>query len=203
MPAYPTAAAVSRSYSLGSALPSTLPRAADLPAADGSYYYFVSGATIGKTTIAAGKKVTIVGSNTSISSGLAIGAGASAIIYMDGTISASGNGSINNSNWAGALQIYTTTTSTLEISGNGELQACVFAPNATLRANGGGSRGGLTGSFVAKSIIAKGQVDFHYDEALRKMFTSGSSPWGLAGWSEVRTGTDRTALSAETGNFLP
>ncbi len=203
MPTYPTTASVSQSYNMGTELPSTLPRATDKPAADGRYYYFVTAATLGNTAIAAGKNVTIVGSNTSMSSGLGVGANATCAIYMDGTVSASGKGSINNSNWAGALQIYTTTTGTCEISGNGDLQACLYAPNATLRANGGGNSGALVGSFVAKSITANGHVDFHYDEALRKLNTGGTSTFGLASWADIRTGSDRSALSALTGGFLP
>lgn len=203
MPAYPTAASVTQSYNKGSALPATLPAAGDKPAADGRYYYFVDGATIGNTTIAPGKDVTIVGSKTSLSSGLSVGAGATCAIYMDGTVSASSQGSLNNSNWAGALQIFTTTQSTCEISGNGELRASVYAPNATLKASGGGSSGAVVGSYVAKTITASGQVSFHYDEALRKLNTGGGSVRKPTMWSEIRTSSDRAALGTLTGGFLP
>ena len=204
MPASPTAASVSQSYNKGSSLPATLPGATDQPAADGSYYYFANGATIGNTTITAGKNVVIVGTSTSMSAGLAVATGATCKIYMDGTVSASGKGAINNGNWAGALQIYTTTSSTCNISGNGELQACVYAPNATLKANGGGSSGSIVGSFVAQSITANGHVDFHYDEALRNLNSStASNKWSIASWSELRFGSDLSALSTATGNFLP
>jgi hypothetical protein len=203
MPAYPTAASVSKSYNLGSKLPATLPAAGHKPAADGKYYYFVSGATINDTTIAAGKDVVIVGTKTGMSAGLTVDANATCAIYMDGKISASGKGSIENNNWAGALQIFTTTTGSCELSGNGELKACLYAPYAALKVAGGSKGGGLVGSFVAKTITASGQVDFHYDEALRKLNTGGGSSRKPTMWAEIRTGSDRAALGALTGNFLP
>jgi len=72
MPAYPTPADVSRSYNKGSKLPAKLPGGGDLPAADGRYYYFCSGATIAHVTIAAGNDVTIVGTNTDMLDGLVV-----------------------------------------------------------------------------------------------------------------------------------
>jgi hypothetical protein len=126
---------------------------------------------------------------------------------MDGTVSASGRGAINNTSWAGALQIFTSTTGTCEISGNGELTACLFAPYAALVAHGGGSGGGLVGSFVARTITAKGHVDFHYDEALRPLFAGASSgavgAWSLTSWFESQSAADRVAVTSQTNNFLP
>lgn len=203
MPAYPTAAGVSKSYSLGSTIPAQLPVAGHTPAADGRYYYFVSGATITNTTIAAGANVTIVGTSTTLSSGLAINPGATCAIYIDGAINASSSGSLNNSNWAGALQIFTTTSTDCTISGNGELRASVYAPNAVLKASGGGSSGSVVGSYVAKSVVATGQMSFHYDEALRYLNTAGGTRWAVSAWEEMRLGSDLSALSAATGNFLP
>jgi hypothetical protein len=138
-----------------------------------------------------------------MSAGLTVDANATCAIYMDGKISASGKGSIENNNWAGALQIFTTTTGSCELSGNGELKACLYAPYAALKVAGGSKGGGLVGSFVAKTITASGQVDFHYDEALRKLNTGGGSSRKPTMWAEIRTGSDRAALGALTGNFLP
>lgn len=203
MPAYPTAAGVSKSYNLGSAVPAQLPVAGHTAAADGKFYYFVSNATLTNLTIAAGKDVVIVGTNTSLSSGLNINANATCAIFIDGVINASSQGSLNNSNWAGALQIFTTSSTDCTISGNGELRASVYAPNANLKASGGGSSGSVVGSFVAKTIIATGQMSFHYDEALRYLNTAGGNRWAVSSWEEVRLDSDRSALAALTGGFLP
>ncbi len=203
MPAYPTAASVSKSYSLGSTIPAVLPVAGHTAAADGRYYYFTTGATITNTTIAPGTNVSIIGTTTSLSTGVTISVGATLAVHIDGTINASSSGSLNNSNWAGALQIFTTTSTECTISGNGELRASVYAPNASLKASGGGSSGSVVGSFVAKTVTATGQMSFHYDEALRYLNTAGGTRWTLSTWSEMRLESDLSALSALTGNFLP
>lgn len=203
MPAYPTAAGVSKSYNLGSSLPAQLPATGHLPAADGKYYYFVNGATIGNLTIKTGTNVVIVGTTTQLSSGLKVTGTATCAIYMDGTISASSSGSLNNSNWAGALQIYTTTSAGCDISGNGELRASIYAPNSDLKASGGGNSGSIVGSVVAKTFTATGQMSFHYDEALKYLNTSSGSRWAVSSWEEVRLESDRSALAALTGGFLP
>lgn len=204
MPAYPTAAGVSKSYSLGGTVPALLPVAGHTPASDGRYYYFTNGAAIKNTTIVTGTNVTIVGTNTSLSSGVTVSNAATLAVYMDGVIDADSKGSLNNSNWAGALQIYTTTINECKISGNGELRASLFAPNAAMKASGGGSSGALVGAFVVKSMTATGKMSFHYDEALKLLSTAGGgSRWSVNSWSEVRLESDLSALSSSTGNFLP
>lgn len=203
MPAYPTAATVSQSYQLGSTIPAQLPVVGHTPAADGRYYYFVSGATIGATTITAGANVTIVGATSSLGAGLSISTNATCAIFIDGPINASTQGSLNNSNWAGALQIFTSTTTDCTISGNGELRASVYAPYANLKASGGGTSGSVVGSYVAKTVAATGQMSFHYDEALRYLNTTGGTRWTVSSWAEMRSSTELSGLGAETGNFLP
>ncbi len=200
LPVYPTTASVTQSYSLGATVPAALPRAGDLPAADGRYCYFFDGATIASTTIGIGRKVTLVGRNTSLGSGLSLNSGASCLIYIDGPINAGSGGAINNSNWAGALQIFSSTTAGCSIGGNGQIYACVYAPNAALTCSGGGSSGMLVGSFVANTISSTGHMDFHYDESLR--FTTDGSPWMMSGWFDLQTAADRATVAALTGGFL-
>ena len=206
MPTYPTAAGVSKSYNLGSKIPASLPVVGHTPAADGRYYYFVNDATIAKTTILTGTKVTIVGTETGISGITILGTGACEI-YIDGAVEGGDKGSLNNNNWAGALKIFSTTRENCTISGNGELRASLFLPNAELKASGGGSSGSVVGSYVAETIKMSGQMSFHYDEALQYEGSAGGSAsgsgWKAASWQELRPGSDYTELSALTGNFLP
>lgn len=203
MPSYPTAASVSQSYSLGATIPAQLPRAGDTPAADGRYYYFTNGANISNTSIAAGANVTIVGASTTLGTGLTVSSTGTVIIMIDGPINASTNGSLNNGNWAGALQIFTTSTADSSISGNGELRASLYVPYGNLKASGGGNSGSVVGAFIAKTVVATGQMSFHYDEALQYLKTAGGRRWSVNSWAEVRPGADTAALSAQTGNFLP
>lgn len=196
-------------YDLGggpSSVPATLPRALDLPSlADGKYYYFVSNGTVSGLTVTAGRNVVLVGrAGTRITGAVRIIPTASGVtcgklqVYMDGDVSP-GNTTINPDCWPGALEIYTTTTSQCTISGNGAFNACLYAPNAELRGNGGGNDSqDLCGSFVVGSVTSNGHMNFHYDEGLG----SPASPkaWSLALWTELQTPAER-ALYATQLNF--
>ncbi len=198
MPVYPTAAAVSQSYNVSSTIPPALPRGGDLPAADGRYYYFCKNTTIGSVAIANGMNVTIVGTGTKLSAGLNILGTGTCFIYMDGVVTLSKGADLVNTGWAGALQIYTTTTGNCSIGNNSQIMACLYAPNADLTVSGSGSSGMLIGSFVADTITASNTMDFHFDEALRP-FGSG---WRLTGWLELQSAADRATVAGRTGNFL-
>jgi hypothetical protein len=202
LPIYPSASAVSRSYDLGSTIPTTLPVTGHEPAADGRYYYFVRNANIANVSIAAGRAVTIVGTTTTMGAGIGLTGTSSLSVYIDGVVNC-GNNAISNNNWAGALQIVTSTSGTCSIGGNGSIYACLYAPNAALSCSGGGSTGMLVGSYVARTISSSGHMDFHYDEALQLPQTSGGTPWAITSWYERRSATDRAALPGLTGNFLP
>jgi hypothetical protein len=197
MPTYPTTASVSQSYNVGSSIPGTLPRGGDLPASDGRYYYFCSGATIGAVTITAGKNVTIVGTNTGMTYGLTIQNLGTCIVYMDKTVVLGTNRSINNGNWAGALQVFTTTTGTCSFANNSRFVGCLYAPNASLIASGSGSSGLLVGYFVAKTITASNTMDFHFDEALQP-----GSAWSVTNWLELQSAADRATVAGLTNSFL-
>jgi hypothetical protein len=202
LPIYPSAMAVSQSYDLGSTVPSTLPVTGHQPAADGRYYYFVRNANIANVSITAGRAVTIVGTTTTMGAGIGLTATSSLSVYIDGVVNC-GNNAISNSNWSGALQIFTSTTGTCTIGGNGNIYACFYAPNAVLNCSGGGSTGMLVGSYVARTISSSGHMDFHYDEALQAPQLAGGTPWAVTSWYERRSATDRAALAGLTGNFLP
>lgn len=198
-------------------LASVLPQKGDTPADDGRYYYFCDNFTIGDVTISPGADVTIVGTRTDMVSGLAISSKATCRIYIDGpiTITANNSGkekdkdkgndknsSIESGDWAGALQIYTTTSRDCLIETDSTIYACVYAPNAPLRFTGDiDLPTTIVGSFVAGSIRADDNVNFIYDEALTTL--SEGKIWSLATWSELRTGSDRATLGTLTDKFLP
>ena len=216
LPAYPTAASVSRSYNLGSTIPLILPVSGHMPASDGRYYYFCSNATIGTVTITAGTNVTITGANTNMGPGLTIPSGSSCYVYMDGalTLSSNGNGNngngnngngsstLNNSAWAGALQIYTSTSGTCvcDIASTGQMLACLYAPNASLVASGAGSGGMMIGRYVANTITVSGKLDFHYDQALQP--ASAGTSYAVSQWLEFQSAADRGTVSGLTGGYL-
>ena len=199
MPAPPIAAALSQFYYLGATIPAVLPAPGHAPAADGNYYYFCAGTTISNTTVPTGKNIVIVGLNTGMGSGLTLQGTASCVIFIDGPVACTGV--INNGSWAGALRIFTTPTAACTIGNNGQIIACLYAPNAQLTASGGGNSGMLVGYFLAKTITTTGHMDFHYDEALQPL--SDGNPWQLTQWLDLQSAADRASVSALTNNFIP
>jgi hypothetical protein len=197
MPAFPTAGSVSQSYNLGATIPATLPAAGHLPAADGRYYYFCRNTTIGAVTVTSGKNVIIVGTNTAMTFGLTVQNLGTCVIYMDKTVVLASSKTINNSNWAGALQVFTTTTGTCSFANNSRFTGCLYAPYATLTASGSGASGLLVGYFVAKKITTSNTMNFHYDEALKP-----GSAWSVTNWLELHSAADRAAVAGLTNSFL-
>jgi len=57
-------------------------------------------------------------------------------------------------------------TKDISIGGNGNMEAAVYAPDAAVTINGGGSSGSFSGSVVGKSVFMNGVTTVHYDEAL-------------------------------------
>ncbi len=183
-------------------LGSVLPKSGDSPAADGRYYYFCDNTTIGKLTISAGAAVTIVGTKTDMVSGLVVKPNASCLIYIDGPIDLTGKDKNESGDWAGATQIFTTTTRGCKVDTDTLLCACIYAPNADLTFTGDRDLPTtIIGSFVARKIQANDNVNFIYDEALTTLHEG--KIWNLSEWSEIRVSSDRAALGALTGNFLP
>ncbi|HTL66541.1 MAG TPA: hypothetical protein VL200_02665 [Lacunisphaera sp.] len=200
LPDYPTAGDVDQSYNLGSSLPAGLPRSGDVPAADGRYYYFCRNTTIGAVTISAGANVTIVGTNTGMGAGLVINGTGTCAIYIDKTVVLGTGRTINDTNWAGALHIFSSTTGTCSFASNSRITACLYAPNADISATGTGASGMLTGSFVADTITAANKMNFHFDEALRGAGSGGT--WAVTGWLELQSEADRATVAGLTNNFL-
>jgi hypothetical protein len=182
-------------------------------ATDNTYYYnFGLGTDIdinggGKNIqIAAGKKVVFIMNNHTGVNAIGIGgnsfltvnAGASLTIYTNGTLTMAGNGVVNSNVQPSACLIYGTRTTpgqSITVSGNGQLKAAVYAPNATVTANGGGSSGQIQGSIVANAIIMHGGADFHYDEALGNL--NAGAGVGVAEWRELKTAVERGDYSTQ------
>ncbi len=107
-----------------------------------------------------------VSGNTSISGNgcIHVQPGCSLTIYASGAISIAGNGIINGSNLPDHLLIYGTQSCTsVSISGNGDLYAGLYIPNANFSVSGNGD---LFGSVIADRVSISGNGDIHYDEDL-------------------------------------
>jgi hypothetical protein len=186
---------------VGAVIPAVLPVTGHKAAADGRYYYFCSNTTIGTVAITAGANVTIVGTNTGMGPGMVIPSNSSCYIYMDGVVTLTKGADLNNSAWAGALKIYTSTTSSCKIGNDSQIVCCLYAPKADLSATGGSTSGMLIGSFIADTITASGSMDFHYDLALGST-SSGTGSYDPTKWLVLDSAADRAAVAGLTGSYL-
>lgn len=203
-PAYPTAAGVSQSYNLGSSIPTTLPRAGDLPASDGRYYYFCTNTSVRKITISANSDVTIVGTASvgmpvTSTNPVTLPTTSSLHVYMTGSFTISGT-SINPLGYAGNLRIYTTTTSTCTVGNNTQLVAWFQAPNADFSATGSSTSNRLSGFFLADTITTANQQHFHYDESLQPVASTAS--YEVTRWLDFQSAADRATVAGLTGGYL-
>lgn len=201
-PVYPTAAGVSQSYSLGATIPATLPRAGDLPAADGRYYYFCANTSVRNFTVTANSNVTIVGTATvdmPITSATLITLPTTSTlhVYLTGTFTMGTGTALNASGYAGALRIYTNTATACTVANNCQLAAWFHAPNAALSATGANVANRLSGYFNAKSISVSNVQNLHFDESLPTYAT-----YEMTRYMDFQSAADRTTVSGLTGGYL-
>ncbi len=149
-----------------------------------NYTYVLNGGDFQVSSLSAGQKVIVTASNTTIyvtgtfsPSAFVIQTNASVDIYL---ASSDPNldpiQAMNNSTTACAVYgLPTVTTMTL-----GGFSGAVYAPSADISMSGNLT---FTGAVAAKSLYLRGNVTFHYDEALQKV---GGSTQGLVvtSWTE-------------------
>jgi len=103
---------------------------------------------------------------------LTISSNAHLIIYLNcASADMEGNGIVNTTGTSDQCYIYGTTALTsLDIGGNGECTAVVYAPYASVKLHGGGnSYSDFSGALVANNFIFNGHYNVHYDESLGRM----------------------------------
>jgi hypothetical protein len=90
-------------------------------------------------------------------------------VYVDGNVDVKASEIVNNTGLAGNFQLYAisptdpSVSQTINIASPGNFAATIYAPSADVRINGNPD---ITGSVVAKSFYANGNVAWHYDRAL-------------------------------------
>jgi hypothetical protein len=203
----------------------TLPRAGDTPASDGKYYYSIPSISLsgnGNELAIAGGNVVINLTNTASTTlsvagqgSINIATGSTLAVYTAGNVSIAGNGvsngtydpadpisSANTPNQPSSFQLYGTLPATsappyqsIAISGNGILSGVVYAPNASISLNGGGSSGQVLGAMVGNTVAVTGNSTFHYDESLANL--GAGNLWGLSKWRELTSTSDRNAYASD------
>lgn len=99
--------------------------------------------------------------------------GVSAKIYFGGNVDVAGNGILNSNNQPLDLQLFgiqpplgTVSSPHVNLGGNAQVSASVYAPNHDVSVNASGSHGHVYGSIVGKTVTMTGVTNLHYDEAL-------------------------------------
>ncbi|MBC7368215.1 MAG: hypothetical protein H7343_15615 [Undibacterium sp.] len=124
---------------------------------------------------------------------LTLTVGSSLKIYTAADVKIAGNGVVNPTLSPINVQIWGTgsTTQDIQISGGSGYTGIVYAPNATVKLNGGVD---VRGSVVANNIIVVGNSAFHYDESLANF--GGDNAYGVTRWRELITAADRTLYAS-------
>lgn len=126
----------------------------------------------------------VVTGDVEIKGDFQVGPNASLTMYFDGDMDIGGNGVMNLTNLPEKLIMYGTGTGqTVKLSGNGAAHAAIYAPDADLELKGGGVLGVFMGAAVAKTVFINGNYEFHYDEALADLGSSGV--YTVGGWREL------------------
>lgn len=124
-------------------------------------------------------------------------------IYSAGDIDLGGNGVLNSSIRPEQLLIFGTNKvlgeQDISISGNGFLSASIYAPNAEVAMNGGGSDGRVFGAVAAYDARLVGNSHFSYDEALAD-YNIGSSGYVVDEWAEL-AGVSMTSMALNMGDY--
>lgn len=113
---------------------------------------------------------------------------AGAIIYIDGDWYNGGNGVANETNLPANLVVFGTNRvyQSIDLGGNAQWNAAVYAPNADLHIGGNVE---MAGAVVADQLHAGGNFNFHYDEDLADQF--GSDSYRMDRWREIFNVADR------------
>jgi hypothetical protein len=109
-------------------------------------------------------------------------------LYVGGSADLGGNGIVNDTAKTANFTLYGLPTCTdIKFHGNGTFYGAIYAPNANLTLNGGGSGDeDFSGASITKSAKFNGHFRFHYDESLRRMFPG--KGYTITSWDEMTPG---------------
>jgi hypothetical protein len=88
-----------------------------------------------------------------------------------GNVDINGNGVLNSNNQPSDFLLYgiqppTNTSEYVNIGGNSQITASIYAPGHDVSVNGDGTNGHVYGSIVGKTVTMTGVSNLHYDERL-------------------------------------
>ena len=158
------------------------------------YKYLLNGGkfALSALNISSRERIAVTGPSTLIVEGdvdvrgaIDILPGGSLNLYVGGASAYIGGAGVNNTGTASNFVYYGLPTNTkLVLPSNGDFTGVLYAPNATLALNGGGSAPvNFSGACVMNSIAVNGHYKFHFDEALKA-----HGPWldyVIYAWTEL------------------
>ena len=107
-------------------------------------------------------------------------------VYVDGTVNIAGNGVATVSNLPTNFILYSTGTSSVSLSGNGNFYGAIYSPDSAVSNTGNGQ---LFGAVVSKTYQQSGNGNVHFDEALKQVANTSGTGLTLLSWQE----TNKTA----------
>lgn len=141
------------------------------------------------------------------SASISIQTDSSVEVYTANDVAIGGNGITNTDGTATDFEIFGTAAmdgddagQDIKVAGNGQLAASVYAPNADVSLNGGGTDGEVLGGVVALTATITGGSAFHFDEALRGI-TDGDGTYSVDRWLEM-TGLTTESTPHDLSNYF-
>lgn len=118
--------------------------------------------------------------------------GSSLTLYAEASVKVAGQGLANTNVRPVTCRIFGTATGeadqVIQVAGNGDLRAAVYAPEAEVQVNGNGH---VMGAMVGAKVTFTGNAEFHYDESLAA--ESDNTPFGVTHWRELAPESARAA----------
>jgi hypothetical protein len=142
-----------------------------------------------------GPVVIIIDGDLTIKGEIQVTSNGNVEMYVGGDVDIGGNGMVNTTTVPENLVLFGTSSTPgqqIKISGNGALEAAIYAPNADLELKGSGTGGVFSGAAVADNITMTGNFEFHYDEALDDYTKDNSYKVSL--WRELIESDERVPL---------
>ncbi|MFP4540234.1 MAG: hypothetical protein ACLFR7_01275 [Opitutales bacterium] len=153
-------------------------------------YHLSSLKVAGKDTLnIEGDVVMVIEGDLTVKGKININFASSLTLYISGDIDVGGNGIVNLApdSKPRDVVIYGTApddgSQRIKLSGNGAMQAAIYAPFADVEMKGSGSSGTLMGAVVANHILLTGNFEFHYDEDLRNF--ASDDRFEMESWREL------------------
>ncbi len=148
--------------------------------------YYLSGINNANVLVLGNARLWVDGSvSQSGGRGITIASIGTLQMWVRDSISFAGNANVNNSGDPQRMVLYGLPTCTsASFSGNAEFIGILYAPQADLRFNGGGSdRADFMGAAIVGSAQMNGHFEFHYDENLGR--AGPSSSYVIDSWAEL------------------